>query len=302
MKAVATFLLLGHSLAFAALVADVRALLNKDDFPAAEQLLATHRKQSGATPEYLEAYSWLGRAALAQKRYDAASTFAANTRTMVNEALKSRAVDDEPRLPLALGASIEVHGQVLAAQGSRSEAVSFLKNELQQWHRTSIRTRIQKNIHLLSLVGTEPPPLDISDWLGPKPPAIASLKGKPVLLFFWAHWCSDCRYEGPILAQIRDKYASKGLVILGPTQYYGYVASGEEAPPAQEKPYIESIRRQFYAPLLDVPAPLSQENFRIYGASTTPTLVLLDRKGLVRMYHPGRMTFEELASEIDKVL
>ncbi len=91
-------------------------------------------------------------------------------------------------------------------------------------------------------------------------------------------------------------------MVIAPTQYYGYVAGGEDAPPAKEKPYIDQVRRQHYAGLADVPAPLSQENFRIYGASTTPTLVMLDRNGLVAMYHPGRMTYEELANEIDRVL
>ena len=46
------------------------------------------------------------------------------------------------------------------------------------------------------------------------------------------------------------------------------------------------------------PAPVSEENFRNYGASTTPTLVLIDRAGIVRLYHPGAMTYEELRAAI----
>lgn len=294
--------LVWSSAAFAALVPDVRALLAKGDFPGAEKLIADFRQQNGATPEMLEAHSWLGRAALAAKRYDDAEKYALATRKMAEEALKSRALDAEPRLPIALGASIEVQGQVMGARGDRSMAVGFLKRELGQWYKTSIRTRIQKNIHLLSLEGSTPPPLELKDGLGPKAPLLAALKGKPVLLFFWAHWCGDCKYQGPVLAQIRDKYAPKGLILLAPTQYYGYTARGEDATPDKEKPYIESVRKQHYAGLIDVPAPLSQENFRIYGASTTPTLVLLDKAGMVRMYHPGKMTYEELANEIDKLL
>jgi thioredoxin-related protein len=40
--------------------------------------------------------------------------------------------------------------------------------------------------------------------------------------------------------------------------------------------------------------PLSDTNHRRYGVSTTPTLVVVDREGVVRLYHPGRMTEEEL--------
>lgn len=298
----AAFALLLPALLQASLVSDVRELIGKDDFPGAERLIQSYIQRDGKTPEAILAYSWLGRGALALKRYDKAMDYAATARADCLEALKRRKLDDESQLPTALGATIEVHAQALAGRGERSEGVSFLKAELKRWYATSMRARIQKNIHLLSLVGTRPPPLETSEYYGPKPPSFEQMKGKVVLLFFWAHWCGDCKYQGPILAQLRDKYAAKGLTLLAPTQYYGYVARGVEATPKEERPYIDQVRRQYYAGLLDVPAPLSQENFRIYGASSTPTLVMLDRDGIVRMYHPGRMTYEELADEIDRVL
>ena len=43
-----------------------------------------------------------------------------------------------------------------------------------------------------------------------------------------------------------------------------------------------------------LPMPVSEENFSSYGVSSTPTLVLLDGKGIVRMYHPGQMRTDEL--------
>ncbi|MBI4905082.1 MAG: TlpA family protein disulfide reductase [Acidobacteria bacterium] len=286
----------------AALVRDIRAELSKDNRAAAKQMMESYKKQSGVTSEYLEALSWFGRDALARKRYDQAEQFAADTRTPALEMLKKRKLDADSSLPLALGASIEVHAQTLAATGRRSEGISFLKQELARWFATSIRTRIQKNLHLLSLEGTRPPPLEMTQWFGPSPKPLDQLKGKPVLLFFWAHWCGDCKQQGPILAQLRDRYAAKDLQVVAPTRFYGYVAGGEDATPDREKPYIDKIRREFYPGLLTSSAPLSNENFNIYGVSTTPTLVLLDRNGIVRMYHPGRMTYEELANEIDKVV
>ncbi|HUQ90889.1 MAG TPA: TlpA disulfide reductase family protein [Bryobacteraceae bacterium] len=286
----------------AQLVPDVRAAIARDDFPAAEKLVGDFRRQNGVSPEMLVGHSWLGRGALAQKRFDQADKYAAETRRMALDLLKGRKLDDEDRLPIALGASIEVQAQVLAGKGQRSEGISFLKKELAAWHGTSMRSRIQKNIHLLSLVGTTPPPLEWNEYIGTKPPSLAALKGNAVLLFFWAHWCPDCKYESGVLAQLRDKYAAKGLMILGPTRYYGYTAGGVDATPEKEKPYIDKIRKEFYSGLTQMPVPLSSEIFNIYGASTTPTLVLLDRKGIVRMYHPGRMTYEELANEIEKVL
>ena len=51
-----------------------------------------------------------------------------------------------------------------------------------------------------------------------------------------------------------------------------------------------------------MPAPLSAANFIAYGASTTPTLVLIDRGGIVRYYHPGAASEAELTAHIRGVL
>jgi thioredoxin-related protein len=51
-----------------------------------------------------------------------------------------------------------------------------------------------------------------------------------------------------------------------------------------------------------MPVPISKYDFDTYGASTTPTLVLLDRTGKVTMYHPGALPYAELKAEIEKVV
>jgi len=48
--------------------------------------------------------------------------------------------------------------------------------------------------------------------------------------------------------------------------------------------------------------PLSKQNFNAYGASTTPTLVVLNRAGQVAMYHPGALSYEELRSAVQKAV
>ncbi len=293
--------LLLASTSWGSVVVDVRTALDQGNLKLADALVARYRAQYGVTPEMLEALSWLGRGALAAKQLDRADAYARQTQALALEQLKKRTLDAEPHLPLALGAAIEVQGNVLNARGERAAAVALLRQALATYRETSIRTRIQKDLNLLELVGKPAPPLDRREFVGLRPPSLAALKGKPVLLFFWAHWCPDCKAEEPILAQIAREFAGKGLVIVAPTQRYGYAAQGEDASPAVELKYIAEIRRKYYQDLLSAPAPVSEENFKNYGASTTPTLVLIDRRGIVRLYHPGAMTLEELRAALERL-
>src|SRR6202021_102216 len=85
-----------------------------------------------------------------------------------------------------------------------------------------------------------------------------------------------------------------------PTRLYGYTAQIEHASASDELGYIDAVRHRFYAGLLDMPVPISRSNFDTYGASTTPTLVLLDRTGRVAMYHPGALPYVELGARLER--
>jgi thiol-disulfide isomerase/thioredoxin len=289
------------SAAWAGIVDNVRIALEQNNFSAAQSQLDGYRNQRGVDGEYLEALSWMGRSALEARQYDQAADYAKQTKTLALEQLKKRPMDAEPHLPLALGAAFEVQSQVLVARGAKPQAVALLESALKTYGNTSIGERLQKNLNVLSLQGTIGPALKSDQFLGSALPAAAQLKGSPVLLFFWAHWCGDCKAEAPIIAQLRSEFAPKGLKVIGPTRFYGYTAQLEHAPQATELKYIEAVRQRFYSGLLDMPAPISKYNFDKYGASTTPTLVLLDRAGKVAMYHPGALPYGELRAEIEKV-
>jgi thiol-disulfide isomerase/thioredoxin len=290
------------SVASAEIIDDVRSALAQNNFSAAESKLNSYREQRGVTPEYVEAYSWMARAAFDARQYDQATAYAKQTKGLAVEQLKRRALDAEPHLSLALGAAFEVQAQTLAARGQRTQALSLLQSALRSYGTTSIRERLQKNLNLLSFEGKPAPTLKSDQYLGSKPPLLTQLKGSPVLLFFWAHWCGDCKAEAPIITQLRSEFASKGLAVLGPTRLYGYTAQVENAAPRDELAYIDAVRKRFYGGLLDMPVPISRYNFDVYGASTTPTLVLLDRTGKVAMYHPGALPYNQLRAEIEKVV
>ena len=288
--------------AWGQIVDNVRVALMQNNFAAAEAQLNQYRSQRGTDAEYLEAYSWLARGEFDAGQYDQAAETAKQTKAMAVEQLKTRALDADAHLPIALGAALEVQSQVLAARGQKTQAVALLQSALRTYGNTSIHDRLQKNVNLLSFQGKIAPALRQDQFLGEALPAEAQMKGSPVLLFFWAHWCGDCKAEAPIITQLRSEYAAKGLKVIGPTRLYGYTAQIEHARPTDELQYIDAVRHRFYRGLLDMPVPISKYNFEVYGASTTPTLVLLDKTGKVAWYHPGAVPYGELRGEIEKVV
>ncbi len=287
---------------FAGIADDVHQAVYEHNLPAAEAALRSYRAQHGVTPDYLEALSWMARGNLQAHQLDRAEADARQAETLSRQLLTKRRLDAEPHLPTALGAALEVRAQVLAERGEHAQAVALLRRSIATYRNTSIQARLQKNLNLLGLVGQPAPALKIAPSLGAKPPSLAQLKGSPVLLFFWAHWCSDCKAEGPVIAQLSSEFGGRGLMLLAPTQLYGYAAQGEDATPKDELPYIQRVWQHFYPALQSVPVPVSKENFNLYGASTTPTLVLLDRTGRVSLYHPGVMPYDELRTAIEKVI
>ena len=282
-------------------IAPTRSQIAAGDFAAADATVRSFVAAQGWTPEALEALSWLSRGSLAASRLEPAIRYAYETERLALDALETRPLDQESHLPIALGAAIEVQAQVLARQGDLGTALRLLERNLDRFRTTSIRTRLQKNLHVLSLEGKPAPAYAIDEHVGPAPPTIAELKGRAVILFFWAHWCPDCKATAPVLAALQQKYRDQGLVIVGPTQRYGYVAGREPADAQTELRYMGSVQGEFYRDI-DMTVPVSNDSFAGYGASTTPTLVLVDRDGIVRLYHPGRMTLEELEPHVRALL
>ncbi|HWR17058.1 MAG TPA: TlpA disulfide reductase family protein [Terriglobales bacterium] len=278
-------------------VGSVRASLDRGAQDEATSKLQQYLQIRGMTPEYLEAYSWLGRAALARADYTGALAYADQTYQLCQQQIGRYRLTSEPRLQTALGAAIEVRGQALAKSGQTVQARHYLEAELAKYRGTGISARIQKNINLLGLEGAVAPELKLEPHLGPKPSPLSSLKGKPVVIFMWAHWCVDCKAQAPILARLK-KDLDDQFEVVGATRLYGYAAAGTEATPQQEMEYIEAVRSKYFRILSDMPVPVATENFERYGASTTPTLVIIGPDTKVVRYHPGRMTYDELKTQL----
>jgi thiol-disulfide isomerase/thioredoxin len=117
---------------------------------------------------------------------------------------------------------------------------------------------------------------------------LAGLKGKPVLLDFWATWCEPCRESMPHVQKLYEQFKDKGLVVLG-------VDTNEAAEKARK--YFEDNKYSF-ASLLGSGNDVIEK----YSAHSIPRLVLIDKDGVVRYTHTGWGTGMDLTPEVKKLV
>jgi thiol-disulfide isomerase/thioredoxin len=278
------------SLALAQQFDDLRALrlkLSAGDLPSAESVLEVHRAAKGEGPEYLFGLAWLARGAALTGDWKAASRYATLAASLTQPKLQKPADYESDRAAAyALGTSFEVQAQVLAAAGRKEEAQRFLEQRSKASAAApyNFRARLWKRWNLIGLQDTPAPGFD---W---GPPA-----GKPVVLFLWAEWCGDCKDQAPVFKRVVEKYSPKGVIFIAPTRFY---SDDHEA----EKARIDQVWGELYAGSHPVAHPISDAAMVRYGVSSTPTFAFIDRRGIVRLYSPTRMTEERLSAAIEDLL
>ncbi|MCA1581044.1 MAG: TlpA family protein disulfide reductase [Acidobacteria bacterium] len=277
----------------------IRLKISAGDLPSSESILEYHRSEKGEDGDYLLGLAWVARGAALMGEWTTASRYAKSAREIADAALKTPADYDTHREAVyALGTAIEVQAQTLAASGKKADAVRFLEESSRARESApfNLRARIWKRRNLIELEGKPAPAIRAEDRVGSEAPDLASLRGKPVVLFFWWEACGDCRMQAAAFRRTVEKYAPKGVAFVAPTRFY---AAGDHS---EEKQKIEKSWAEVYKLNGSVPVPVSDEAMLRYGASATPTFVFVNGKGVVVRYSPTRMTEERLSAAIDDLL
>ena len=129
------------------------------------------------------------------------------------------------------------------------------------------------------------PDIIASQWIDQTPVKLSDLRGKVVLLDFWAHWCGPCRITLPNLSRWQDTYKDKGLVVLGLTHYFGH---GGQKPmtPGEELLYLRDFKKRNKLPYGIVVDETVANDYN-YGVNSIPMSFLIDREGRLRYISPG---------------
>jgi len=280
-------------------VTGIRNKISAGDLLSAESILEVHRAKNGEDGQWLTGLAWIARGALLVDDILKAECYVAQVRVSCADRIAHGAELEKDRdLEIAYGAAIEVEAQLLERTKGVSQAAEYVRGELALAKSpVSLVSRLYKRLNMLTLPGEPAPELEVEDFIGNPPPTLASLRGRPLLLFIWADWCGDCKAQAAALAHVKSRYDDRGLQVMAVTRYY------EEGPDRiREKARMDSVWKSVYADMGSVPIVISTASMERYGGSSTPTLVFVDRAGIVRRYTPTRLTEAELDRTLDQLM
>jgi peroxiredoxin len=116
--------------------------------------------------------------------------------------------------------------------------------------------------------------------------SLENLRGKVVLLDFWATWCKPCARSMPELQKLHEQYAGQGLAVLG-------ISIDEEA--EKKVPAFLAKRELTYAMALDTAENPAWEAYKV---KVIPAMFLIDRDGRIVQQWVGETKVEEVSQAV----
>ncbi|HLW02014.1 MAG TPA: TlpA disulfide reductase family protein [Ktedonobacterales bacterium] len=158
------------------------------------------------------------------------------------------------------------------------------------WSRLATAQHIISGAATIPLVGHAAPDFTLTPWESASGQTIrlSSLKGKPVILNFWASWCTPCNAETPLLQTTWQQYRADGVAFIG----IDYQDQQQEAQQFLQKYHVT------YPTGPDASGSISVD----FGVSNVPATVFIDRSGVVVRQVLGPVNAKMLDAEIQQLL
>ena len=178
------------------------------------------------------------------------------------------------------------------------KAISLTKNP-------RMKQSLESELEQLKFLGKPAPSISADVWINSRSMTLESLKGKVVVVDFWATWCNPCRTVIPVLADIYKKYKNKGLVVIGFTKLYGRYRDEKETRASVTKDEEVSLIKKFSERhQINYPVAISFEgkDFETYKISGIPSMIFINKNGNIEYIKIGAGQPQFIRDKIEELL
>ncbi len=164
---------------------------------------------------------------------------------------------------------------------------------------------LESELSQIEFLGKKAPSISAETWVNSTALSLDKLKGKVVIIDFWAPWCSPCRTVIPGLIEEYGKRKDDGLVVIGFTKLYGsYRDDMQNAGKVDRNKEIELTKGFVKRFKIDYPVAISDEgkDFDSYMITGIPTMIFIDREGNVDYIKIGSGNHNSVKKKIEELL
>lgn len=289
----------------------VRMLLEVDRIEEAEKTLQEAFPDADDVPAIITSYAGLAhQMAIAfrdRRKFEQAAEWAKRGYRLADEAnqgvlLESPLHHSSLLIQYAL-AALQVAMKEQLGQKKEAEEFNAAVMKLDSSKNPELRSFYESELKMARLIGDPAPELAATRWLDSSSKNLSELRGKVVLLDFWAMWCAPCVTAFPYLREFRSTYENKGFEIVGVTRFYGHSETEEYASRELELKGLQNYRREHQ---LSYPIAVGKmddvTNEEHFNVISLPTVILIDRRGNVRYVKRGVGDYKRLNRQIAKLI
>lgn len=190
--------------------------------------------------------------------------------------------------------------------GKKDKALAVLNSTIAALgEKSATASRLTAKKAQIDLLDAPAPALNVERGYGAFP-GLEALKGKVVLVDFFAHWCGPCKASFPEMKKLYEDLHSKGLEVVHATRYYGYFGK-ENVEKRDMAPDVEFAKMKDFIAEHGLPWPvvyIPKEDFTKYAVTGIPHVAVIDKQGKVHKIKIGysASTFAAFRAEVEKLL